>query len=265
MRATYLKPALLLISSLLLGCAKTDPAEFSGYIEGEFAYISSPLTGKLKQLNVTKGQQVRAGTALFTLDPQPETAELQQAQQQNLQAAAAAKLASQRLDRMRRLYAKKHIDKDTLDAAESQYQQAQANAAAAAALVSKTQWAIQQKTVLTTMAGLIYDTYYQPDEVVPAGYPVIALLPPNKVNVIFFVPESHLAQRYLGETVHIACDNCPAYNARIHYISPKAEYTPPVIYSRSNSYKLVYRVKAAPVDMPFEQLHPGQPVFITLK
>ncbi len=48
----------------------------------------------------------------------------------------------------------------------------------------------------------------------------------------------------------------------ISFISPDAEYTPPVIYSREMRAKLVYLVEAKP-RAP-DALRPGQPVDVTL-
>ncbi len=48
--------------------------------------------------------------------------------------------------------------------------------------------------------------------------------------------------------------------ATIRYISPKAEYIPPLVYSRENNDKLVFRVKAS-IEHP-SQFKPGQPVCV---
>jgi HlyD family secretion protein len=44
--------------------------------------------------------------------------------------------------------------------------------------------------------------------------------------------------------------------ARINYISPRPEFTPPVIYSREARDRLVYLIEAR----PSQALSPGQPV-----
>jgi HlyD family secretion protein len=44
--------------------------------------------------------------------------------------------------------------------------------------------------------------------------------------------------------------------ARITYVSPRPEFTPPVIYSRENRDRLVYLIEAR----PSVRLNPGQPV-----
>jgi HlyD family secretion protein len=81
--------------------------------------------------------------------------------------------------------------------------------------------------------------------------------------VRFFVPEPMLAEVHLGEKVALLCDNCPAgLAATISFISPQAEYTPPVIYSESTRAKLVYKVEARPPLQQAPVLNPGQPVTV---
>lgn len=49
--------------------------------------------------------------------------------------------------------------------------------------------------------------------------------------------------------------------ARISYLSPRPEYTPPVLYNRENRAKLVWLVEAVFTDTQVTRdLHPGQPV-----
>ena len=47
---------------------------------------------------------------------------------------------------------------------------------------------------------------------------------------------------------------------KVSYISPRAEYTPPVIYSREARDKLVFMVEAVFDPATAAKLHPGQPV-----
>src|SRR3977135_3885858 len=89
------------------------------------------------------------------------------------------------------------------------------------------------------------------------------LLVPDGLFVRFFVPEPMLAAVHLGDKVALACDGCPAgLAAMISFISPKAEYTPPVIYSESSRAKLVYKVEARPPLHQAPVLTPGQPVAV---
>ena len=50
-------------------------------------------------------------------------------------------------------------------------------------------------------------------------------------------------------------------DARISYLSPSPEYTPPILYNRENRSKLVFMVEAVFNDATAARdLHPGQPV-----
>ena len=103
----------------------------------------------------------------------------------------------------------------------------------------------------------------RPGEVVGAGRPVLALLPPGNMKLRFFVPEALLPRVSTGLRVTISCDGCTKrYSARISFISREAEFTPPVIYSLEERAKLVFRVEARP-DEP-EALRVGQPVTVDL-
>jgi HlyD family secretion protein len=109
----------------------------------------------------------------------------------------------------------------------------------------------------------VVDTLYRQGEWVAAGAPVVSLLPPENVKVRFFVPEPRLGAITVGDEVHVRCDACgPDLSAVISYVSPDAEYTPPVIYSREMRAKLVYLVEAEPRQPT--ALRPGQPVDVTL-
>lgn len=53
---------------------------YLGYIEGEYVYLSSPVSGRLIQLAVHRGETVTVSQLAFQLDPQPELAQLKSAQ-----------------------------------------------------------------------------------------------------------------------------------------------------------------------------------------
>ena len=148
---------------------------------------------------------------------------------------------------------------DEIRAAESEVR-------AAKAALEQADWRLRQKTVASTVAGIVTDTNFVKGEWVGAGAPVVAILPPENVKVRFFVPEPKLGAVKVGQPVELACDGCPAkIAAAVSYISPQAEYTPPVIYSRENRSKLVFLVEARAAAADSVKLHPGQPVDVTLK
>jgi HlyD family secretion protein len=131
--------------------------------------------------------------------------------------------------------------------------------AMAEARVEAARTRLKQRTVTAPVAGLVHEIFYRPGEIAPAGRPVVSLLPPANVKLRFFVPQTRLPGIAVGQTVRITCDGCPAnLMARITFVASQAEFTPPVIYSRDERAKLVFRVEAIP-ERP-EALRVGQPV-----
>ena len=142
---------------------------------------------------------------------------------------------------------------------------AEAEAAAAKQALAQADWKLRQKTVAATVDGAVIDTLFAKGEFVPAGSPVISMLPPANVKVRFFVPETQLGSIRTGQKVSLACDGCGnAIDGTISFIAPQAEFTPPVIYSKDNRAKLVFLVEAKPAPQDAVKLHPGQPVDVKL-
>ncbi len=111
-------------------------------------------------------------------------------------------------------------------------------------------------------ASRVQDVFYQSGEWASANQPVLSLVPDDKVKVRFFVPESEVTRYEFGRVVDFACDGCkPGLSAKITYVSPQPEFTPPIIYSRKSRERLVFLVEASP-EYP-KRLAPGLPVSVT--
>ena len=137
---------------------------------------------------------------------------------------------------------------------------------AARAAVAQAQWRLDQKVVLAPDAGLVFDTMYRAGEWVPAGSPVVRMLPPGNVKVRFFLPEAAIGRIAPGRAVTIRCDGCAAeVPAVVSFVSSQAEFTPPVIYSNETRAKLVFLVEARPAVENAPKLRPGQPVSVVLQ
>ncbi len=133
----------------------------------------------------------------------------------------------------------------------------------AQARLNSAQTRLARRSVFSPVNGTVQEVYYRHGEMVPAGRPVLALLPPGNIKVRFFVPESALPHIAYGDTVKIACDGCVnGLTARVSFIAKQSEYTPPVIYSREERARLVFLIEALP-DKP-GALRVGQPVDVML-
>ncbi len=204
-------------------------------------------------------------------------------------AAANLRLAEAELDRQRQLYEDGFVSKSRLDAAQAEYQRAratlnevereieagrlsarvhqieQARAAveAARAALANAEERLARRTVSAPKGGFVQDVFFWPGELVPAGRPVVSLLPPERRKIVFYVPEPWRAAFKPGARIAVECDACPGgLTAKVDWISAQEEFTPPVIFSPAERAKLVYRMEARP-GQPLA-LAPGQPVTVTL-
>ena len=142
---------------------------------------------------------------------------------------------------------------------------AEAEVHAREAVLVRAEWDLSQKAQAAPQAGLVFDTLYREGEWVAAGKPVVVLLPPQNIKVRAFVPETLLGNLRVGGTVEVLVDGGTAPVAgKVSFISPKAEFTPPVIYSRETRGKLVFLIEAVFEPETAAKFHPGQPVDVKL-
>lgn len=139
-----------------------------------------------------------------------------------------------------------------------------AAADAAQAALAQAEWRLGERSAQAPKAARVEDVLYRPGEQVPAGQPVVTLLPPDNVLFRFFLGPDAVGRVANGARLAVACAGCPpALTASVSFVAREASYAPPVIYSRDNRDKLVFLVEARP-DAAAAGLHPGQPVTLTL-
>lgn len=197
-----------------------------------------------------------------------ELAEKELLRQENLSRSGAT--TPQELDRARAAhdqYSQRVAQLDAelktarLGARSDQIAAAEANVRTLEASLAKAQWNLSQTRQDAPQAGLVFDTLYHRGEWVAAGRPVVMLLPPENVKVRAFVSETRIGAVHVGDGVRVFVDGVPEpVLGRVSFISPKAEYAPPVIYSRQSRSKLVFLVEAVFDPNVAASLHPGQPV-----
>lgn len=233
-----------------------------------------------EQLRAAEAQLADLKTGKRPVEVEVSRAQLAQAQAAAARSAAQAKrdqsqydiggisraqldesLATARSDAARVRELQRDIDVARLPGRNAQQAAQAAQVEAARAALAQAEWKLSRKTVAATQAGLVYDTPFRPGEWVPAGSPVVRMLPPANIKVRFFVPEETVGALRNGQAVQMRCDGCGApVPLTVTYVSSQAEYTPPVIYSNETRRKLVFLVEARPGASDAPRLHPGQPV-----
>jgi len=246
-----LRFALALLAALALtACGNGKDPTFQGWVEAELIFVAPDETGRIETLTVREGDQVERGTLLFTVDPDLQLADV--AMQE-----AAVKNAQLAYDRAQQLAKTQAGTQKTLDDAEAALRTAQAR-------LNSAQTRLTRRKVFSPVTGSVQQIYYRGGELVPAGKPILALLPPGNLKVRFFVNEATLPKLQFGDPVTVTCDGCDGdIAAKITFISRASEFTPPVIYSTDERSKLVFLIEARPQERP-ERLRVGQPVSVAL-
>ena len=206
------------------------------------------------------------------------------------QAVADQHLSETTLERTRRLFtsgtisqARVDADQSKLDSANARVAQlqaqlqvaelpardaqkiaAEASIAAAEAQLEGARTALSDRVVDAPGSGTVDKVFFTAGEVAGAGAPVIAILPPDSLKALFFVPESDRTLVTIGAVFDVSCHGCPeGMEARVTRLASSPQFTPPIIYSRDESSRLVFQAEA---DLTGTGgVLPGQPVQLSPK
>jgi HlyD family secretion protein len=232
-----------------MGCSNGNDRILQGWVEAELIFVSPDEQGRVETLKVREGDRVKKGELLFTVDDDLQKADV------TVRNTAVVN-AQQAFDRAKELLKSSAGTQKSFDDAEAALRQAKANL----------EWAetrLARRSAHSPGDGTIEQIYYRPGETVPAGRPVVALLPPGNLKIRFFAPQAVLPELKYGDVIGVSCDGCDTgLTAKISFIARSAEFTPPVIYSQEERAKLVFLIEARP-DHP-EKFRVGQPVTVTL-
>ncbi|MER9442661.1 HlyD family efflux transporter periplasmic adaptor subunit [Mesorhizobium sp. M0340] len=146
---------------------------------------------------------------------------------------------------------------ETIKAADNQVRQARS-------ALEQAQWRLSKRVLTAPSPGRVNDVIRYPGDTAGPTAPVISILPDGAVKLSVYVPESAFSSVDVGTLLNVHCDGCGAgVKARVSYVSPDPEFTPPVIYSLETRQKLVYLVEARP-EGDASALQPGQIVDVDL-
>lgn len=225
--------AVLLIAAAT-GCTREELRSFHGVTEGEVVRLAAPVAGSLSSLDVRRGATVTEGAKLFS---QAEAGEI-----------------SAHADAARRLDQVEHGRGKRTDSALDEIESLKAE-------VAQAEWKLMLKSAKAPVSGIVIETLYAKGDWVPAGAPVLSILPVDKIKVSFEVPLAVAAHLQSGRAVTLVCAQCEKpVQATITYISPFATMESSV----GDSPELHYRVEARPLPQQAALLKPGQSITVNL-
>ena len=208
-----------LVRTLIVGAGDPGLAGLQRSYSGEVrARVETTLgfriAGKIVERRVDAGTAVKAGQVLARLDPADAGLQVTQAEAQR--ALAAAELA-----RYRDLKAKNYISASALDARETAFMAAEAQAALARNQAAYT-------SLMADRAGVIGQVLAEPGQVVSAGQAVFRLAPDGEREIAIALPEGELAGFKLGQAAEVTFWATPGAAAkpltgRLREISPVAD------------------------------------------
>ena len=236
-----------------------DPATLSA--QGEQAQAN--VTAARTQIASAEANARQAEAEVTAAAAEAERARADLARLLSVRADDAAAVAGKDIDAaraaLREASARVAAARQTASARRAQVSAAHAQAAEAQGGQREVQIRVDQLSPEAPAAGRVEEVFYRSGEWVSANQPVISLLPDNQVKIRFFVPERQAARYRPGKDVLFSCDACPGgLSATIRYVSPRPEFTPPIIYSRDSRDRLVFMVEAHPKRPA--GLQPGLPV-----
>jgi HlyD family secretion protein len=120
--------------------------------------------------------------------------------------------------------------------------------------------------LMAPLTGVVLAEGIENGEYVVPGTPVVTVGDLLNVWLRAYVNETDLGRVKIGQTVRITTDTYPgkAYEGRLSFIAPQAEFTPKNVQTAKERVKLVYRIKVD-IANPDQELKPGMPADADIK
>jgi RND family efflux transporter MFP subunit len=184
-----------LVRTLIVGAAEATSEgslrSYSGEVRARIeTTLAFRIAGKIVERRVDAGTAVKAGQVLARLDPGDTRLQLAQAEAQR-------DLAAAELVRYRDMKAKGFVSASALDAKQTTFKAADAQAALA---TNQSAYA----TLVADRAGVIGQVLAEPGQVVSAGQPVFRLAPDGEREIAIALPEGEVSGFKLGQTAEVS-------------------------------------------------------------
>lgn len=279
---------------LLVGCGNEEGfIGGSGLIEADEALVSAEIAGQVLERRFAEGQEVHAGDTLLVIDPTRVElnldaaragrsvleANLRTARVQVDQAKRTEEYASTEFDRIQRLLESGTANKQQMDKATYERDQAAIQARAAKAQVASLEAQITQADAniaqlkrqlrdcypIAPVPGVITDKLIDNGELLAPGKAIARIARLDSVWVKVYLPSGDFAQVKIGDTARVSTESGGQhFTGRVVWTAEEAEFTPKNVQTEESRADLVYAVKLA-IANPDRVLKVGMPVFVTLE
>jgi len=256
----------------------------NGRTESTEVDITTKFGGRLEQVFVKEGGQVKLNQTLARVDTKELEAQLRRAQAEVRRAEqekhfAVAVIAQRRselsltqkdMERSKGLYENDGIALEQLQRDETAVETAKATLAAAQAQLSNAEAAIEAAIANTELIktqiddsvlrapinGRVLYRLAEPGEVLPGGGKVLTVLDPTDIYMTLFLPTHEAARVGIGAEARVVLDGVPdvVMPAHVSFVAPRAQFTPKEVETRTEREKLMFRLKVQ-LDAEFLRTH----------
>ena len=250
------------------GIVKTN-----GRIEATQVDVAAKYPGRLVDITVEEGSEVKAGQVVGRISSPEYEAKLRAAQSDVERAkqkmAEAASLIDQRnaaleaaksdFERGQQLIDKQIITQQTFDqrrrnfegaqasvvGATAQRDQADAEIKSAQAEVERIELVLHDLVLVSPRTGRVQYQLARNGEVIAAGGKVLTILDLHDVYMTIFLPAASAAKLEIGGEARIILDPAPQYvvPASVSFVAADAQFTPKTVETAEEREKLMFRVK----------------------
>lgn len=184
--------------------------------------VGTTVTGRVRQVLVREGAQVRAGQVLIELEQDELRAALGQAEANALQAAATLRNAREELARMQALVAQGFVTASRADDARRAADVAQAQLASAQAATGVARARLAQARIVAPSDARVLARQVEPGQIVQAGKALLSLALAGSTQLVAPVDERFLEQLQVGQRADVVADAFPQrrFSAHVAQIAP---------------------------------------------
>ncbi len=226
------------------GCWRKN-SSYTGYIQPQYHYASSPSGGILSEIFVSDGQIVLNGDSLFALDSVFFSLNVDQARAELEKNTEILNYAQKEYERSCDLWEKSVLSDEIWEKSKRDYFVAKKNTELSEIALLHSLQKFKESQPRSPVQGIVQKHYYTPGDYVPPGAPVLSVHIPEQTKIVFYVPVEQMPQFSIGQEVGFRyAKKTEIFKAKISFLSAAPEYTPPVIYSQSFEHSLSYLVEA---------------------
>ena len=237
-----------------------------GTVERTLVEVSAPVSERLVEVGVSRGEHVAAGGVVARLDETLARAEVAAAEAALAGARARTVMAREELARAQRLERESVASHQSLDRAQLERDQADALVREAQARLDASRKRLADLRVIAPVAGVVDQIPFDVGERVPAGAVLAVLLADGSPWARVWLPERAVANVVPGTQADVRIDGRPGtWPGRVLDVGREPEFTPHFALTERERQHLVYETRIALDDAALATLRPGVPAEVTIR